>query len=514
MKLTLIGLMIIAAVATASVESPHQAAALVLEQMLDGNIEGRSLLSFPEFLYEGQPVASWHEDVVAPFAGYLVLVDDAALANWEHPCRWVFVSSDGTMESVHMTTPPTGLSKMSMEYSSLPEHSTVRSDILDWFVANPRQTDAANCKALIISGGYNSGNNHIRYYGDVQFLYLTLTQDYGYTNDDIIICFADGLNPAPDQSGGLNSNPDLDGDGDNDFDYDATLGSVTTAMAQMATLAGPADHVLYFTTDHGGAGKTGMDVAPEVILNLWNTQTLNDDVFDTFIDTFDCASLHVVMEQCYSGGFLVETVPAAGQEPRTFSSAANASESSWAGATYPQYDEWSYWWTGAMHGSVPAGGSYPGGALPGDPDGNSDGYVDYKEAWDAAYAWDSYAQSGQEHPQWDDYPDSCGSNYCLSGMTTTGIGEGSGPIAPSAGLFLLGNPLSASTTVSFSLSTSGVANLGVFDVTGRLVGTIAEGDFSAGTHSVVWDTHSLSSGVYIVRLHAGDVVETFRAVKF
>jgi len=513
MKLALAGLVMIAAISAAAVDTPHQAAALVLERMLDGNIEGRSVLSFPEPLYAGQPVASWHEDVVAPFAGFLVLVDDAALANWEHPCRWVFVSSEGDLETVDMTTPPSGLSRMSVEYSSLPEYSTLRSDILDWFVPNPRQTDAANCKALIVSGGYDSGNNHIRYYGDVQFLYLTLTQDYGYTNDDIIICFADGLNPAVDNSSGQNSNPDLDGDGDNDFDYDATLGSVTNAMAQMATLAGPNDHVLYFTTDHGGAGK-GTDIAPEVYLNLWNTQTLNDDMYDTFVDTFDCASLHLAMEQCYSGGFLLETVPAAGQEPRTFASAANGSESSWAGTTYPQYDEWAYWWIGAMHGSVPAGGSYPAGPLPWDPDSNSDGYVDYKEAWDAAYAWDAYAQSGQEHPQYDDYPDSCGSSYWLGGLISTGIGEGSGPILPSAGLFVLGNPLQASADVSFSISTPGIVDLSVFDVTGRVVATIASGEFTPGAHSVAWNTGSLAAGVYVVRLRAGDLVETFSTVKF
>ena len=514
MKLTFIGLMIIAAIASASVDTPHQAAALVLDQMLDGNIEGRSVLSYPGQVYEGEPIATWNEDVVAPFAGFLVLIDDAALANWEHPCRWVFVSPEGTTQSFHMTTPPNALPRMSMEYSSLPEHSSVRSDILDWFVPNPRQTDADNCKALIVSGGANSGNNHIRYYGDVQFLYLTLTQDYGYTNDDIIICFADGLNPAPDQSGGLNSDPDLDGDGEDDFDYDATLGSVTNAMAEMAALAGPSDHVLYLTTDHGGNGKFS-NSPPEVYLNLWNSQTLNDDMFDTFIDTFDCASLHVVMEQCFSGGFMEETVPAPGQEPRTFASAANASESSWAGATYPEYDEWCYWWTGAMHGSVPPGGSYPGGALPYDPDINMDGFVDYGEAFDASLAWDSYAQSGQEHPQYDDYPDSCGSDYWLGGyISTPGIEEGYGPALPSGNLAILGNPVPSSATVSFSLGVTGNVDISVFDLTGRVVDTLVSGEFASGSHTVAWDTRPLASGIYVVRMSSGGVVETLRAVKF
>ncbi len=496
-----------------SVSTPHEAANLVYSHILDSKIEDRSVLSYPEMLTEGQTVTTWNTEMDVPFDSWLILIDDKALANWEHKCRWIFVSPDGNTEIFHMTTPPDFLPKMTIDYTSLPEYSPGRSNLLDWFVSNPRNTDVENCKALIISGGANSGNNHERYYGDVQFLYLTLTQDYGYTNDDIIICFADGLNPNPDQSGGVNSNPDLDGDGVDDFDYDATLGSVTNALAEMATLAGPEDHVLIYTTDHGGNGKYG---PPEVFLNLWNSETLNDDTFDTFIDTFDCASLHVVMEQCYSGGFGNEVIPATGQEDRTFGSAANAYESSWAGATYPEYDEWVYWWTGAMHGSTPPGGSYPGGPVPYDPDANTDGFVDYGEAWDCAYVWDSYAQSGQEHPQYDDDPDSCGSLYWLGGaIPSPGIENSEGLSLPVTGnLTISVNPVSAVASVIFSLGESVPLELAVYDIGGRVVDVLLDGELSAGEHSIVWNTGAISSGVYIIRLHARNQILTARAVKF
>ncbi len=507
-KLLIIMLAVAAAASATIVDGPHSAARTVLDELLDGDISERSIFSLPAQVSAGQVIDSWTTSVTAPIDGWLVLVDDMALANWEHPCRWVFVSPDGAMEIVHMTTPPNALPRMSMEYSSLPEYSSIRSDILDWFVPNPRATRATNCKALIISGGANQSNNHIRYYGDVQFIYLTLTQDYGYTNDDIIICFADGLNPAADNSNGLNSDPDLDGDGNDDFDYDATLGSVTSAMAEMATLAGPTDHVLFYTTDHGGNGKLS---PPEVYLNLWNSQTLNDDVFDTFIDTFDCASLHLAMEQCFSGGFLGETVPASGQEPRTFASAATAYESSWAGTTYPDYDEWAYWWTGAMHGSVPAGGSLPGGALPYDPDLNSDGVVDYGEAFSASEDWDTASES----PQYDDYPDSCGSNYWLGGLVgTPGVEEGTNPILPPADLSILGNPVSAIARVTLNLGSAGHVELAVYDMSGHIVETLASSEFTAGEHIVSWTTENLSSGVYMLRMTTDSEVINLRAVKF
>lgn len=509
--LSLMMLVFAAVVSAAVVDGPHQAASIVLDELLAGDVAERSVLSMPVRVSAGQVIETWTSGVTAPLSGWLVLVDDMALANWEHPCRWVFVSPEGSMEIVNMTTPPMALPRMTMEYTSLPEYTSTRSELLDWFVPNPRVDRATNCKALIISGGANSGNNHIRYYGDVQFLYLTLTQDYGYTNDDIIICFADGLNPAPDQSGGINSDPDLDGDGEDDFDYDATLGSVTNALAEMAALAGPTDHVLIYTTDHGGNGKIS---PPEVYLNLWNSQTLNDDMFDTFIDTFDCASMHVIMEQCFSGGFLGEVVPAPGQEPRSFGSAANASESSWAGATYPEYDEWVYWWTGAMHGSVPAGGSYPGGALPYDPDFNTDGFIDYAEAWDVALVWDSYAQSGQEHPQYDDDPDSCGSEYWLGGMVgTPGVEEGMSPVLPATGLRILGNPVPAMASIAFDLGTASHAEIVVFDMSGHIVETLVSDEFPAGEHMINWSTDDLSAGVYMVKLTAGGTVTATRAVK-
>jgi hypothetical protein len=38
-----------------------------------------------------------------------------------------------------------------------------------------------------------------------------------------------------------------------------------------------------------------------------------------------------------------------------------------------------------------------------------------------AEEWDTYAQRGLEHPQWDDTPDSCGDTYYLGGILGTAI---------------------------------------------------------------------------------------------
>ena len=508
-------LMILAATAAfADIGSPGDAADLVVDELLAEGYEGKSILSYPVTLSSGQMVQTWNDQVEAPFDGFLVLIDDMALANWEHPCRWVFVSFDGRMQVVRLNTPPMALPRMTVEYTDLPvpEQSQTQG-ILDWFEANPRMTnDPDHTFAWIISGGYNSSNNHIRYYGDVQFIFLTLQGDYGYTDENIVICFADGTDPTPDQSGGLNSNPDLDDDGDTDFDYDATLASVTSAYGDISSMVGPDDYLFIFTTDHGGNGKAGGEVPPEVYLNLWNMEQLNDDTFDGWLDNIDAAAIHVVMEQCYSGGFLEETIPTTGGQPRTFSSAASGYQSSWAGATYPEYDEWCYWWTGAMHGSTPPGGSYPGGALPYDPDANSDGYVDYKEAWDCALDWDSYAP-GSEEPQWGDDPDSCGSDYYLGGLIPTSAADEGDLVPAPFGVAIVANPFSGSALFQISTSASTTLDLTVFDLSGRVVDFVGSGHLQQGSHTLQWDAESATSGVYVCRFTAEGETVTLRVLK-
>ena len=41
-----------------------------------------------------------------------------------------------------------------------------------------------------------------------------------------------------------------------------------------------------------------------------------------------------------------------------------------------------------------------------------------------------------------------------------------------------------------------------------VVGTIAEGNMSAGTHSFAWDASDLSSGVYLIKAEYAGNVET------
>ncbi len=495
-----------------AINSPTEAASLVMETMVT-DFSNKEIRSFDGYVNEGQLLGAWSlPEVVVPFDGYFVLIDDFVLANWAHPCRWVFVSPEGEMNTVGMSIPPDVLPRMNVEYTSLPQTDDGKGqyeDFLAWFTPNVQSTsgNAEHMYAWIISGGANQGNNHTRYYGDVQFIYNVLAHDYLIPDDHIIVCFSDGLNPAPDLSNGLNSNPDFDDDGDSDIIFDATTSGVTSGYNAINAMVGSDDHLFIFTTDHGNSAKGDFDDPPEVILNLWNG-TLDDDTFKGYMDAFSAMSIHVVMEQCYSGGFLEEVINAGATQPRTFASASNAYESSWAGQPYPEYDEYVYFWTGAVHGSLPPTSSLPGGSLPGNPDMNSDGNVSMYEAAYKAEEWDI----ANEHPMWDDTPDSCGDSYYLGGVILTSI-EDFNAFVPSFGLSISQNPVVSTAMVSFTLPAPAQVTVEILDITGRIVNSPVNDAVASGSHSVASGLSSAPAGIYVIRLTTGKHTETLRAVR-
>jgi len=74
------------------------------------------------------------------------------------------------------------------------------------------------------------------------------------------------------------------------------------------------------------------------------------------------------------------------------------------------------------------------------------------------------------------------------------------------------NPFNPVTTIKFSLPEPGRVELVVFDLQGRRVATLADGELGAGDHQITWDASDQASGVYFYRLIAGDVQETRRMI--
>jgi hypothetical protein len=74
------------------------------------------------------------------------------------------------------------------------------------------------------------------------------------------------------------------------------------------------------------------------------------------------------------------------------------------------------------------------------------------------------------------------------------------------------NPFNPSTQVSFSLPMDNHVRLTAYDVRGQEVDVIFEGAQSVGSHSYTWNASNLPSGVYYIRLQAGDLVTSQKAL--
>jgi hypothetical protein len=80
------------------------------------------------------------------------------------------------------------------------------------------------------------------------------------------------------------------------------------------------------------------------------------------------------------------------------------------------------------------------------------------------------------------------------------------------------NPAKSNATFAFSLPNSEKAHsiaIDIYDLMGKRVGTVTEGNYSAGYHEVSWDIQihpSLSGGMYLAKLREGRVVKTKKLI--
>ena len=68
------------------------------------------------------------------------------------------------------------------------------------------------------------------------------------------------------------------------------------------------------------------------------------------------------------------------------------------------------------------------------------------------------------------------------------------------------NPFNPTTTLSFSLPIESEVNISVYNLQGREVVTLLDGNINAGYHSITWHADNHSSGVYFVKMVADKYV--------
>ena len=72
------------------------------------------------------------------------------------------------------------------------------------------------------------------------------------------------------------------------------------------------------------------------------------------------------------------------------------------------------------------------------------------------------------------------------------------------------NPMNANGVISFHLPTTSELTITMFDVTGKVISTIADGLFEAGKNNVAINTATLENGMYLVAISNGYSTQTVR----
>jgi len=74
------------------------------------------------------------------------------------------------------------------------------------------------------------------------------------------------------------------------------------------------------------------------------------------------------------------------------------------------------------------------------------------------------------------------------------------------------NPFNSSVTISFDLKAIAGAGISIYDIAGKEVSKLETRDLKLGINQVVWDASAHASGIYFVRLQAGDFMQTQKVV--
>lgn len=123
---------------------------------------------------------------------WFFFVDDNPMENWSHPCRYIYVTMNGEFSIEHHSFPPK-IENMTKIISSSATPYIQSTPLLSFQqINNPKATaNLHNKYALIINGGIDKENNHLRYWNNCSAFYSALTKIYGYSKSNITTLMAD-----------------------------------------------------------------------------------------------------------------------------------------------------------------------------------------------------------------------------------------------------------------------------------------------------------------------------------
>lgn len=304
---------------------------------------------------KGTKFRSWdgHEGTV-PRKSWVVIINTEPLANSGQFWLYIYIDSytgNADMDSWEWGEPDSfecDLVKCEMGSSSKEESMAFlpRVPIANASVSN----SSSDNWAVIISGGARPEINWERYWNNCSAMYKCLRNVYNYRRDRIFVLMSDGVSSDPDRrlnNGWYESSPqDLDGDGNDDINYSATKANISTVFNYLRDHVAVDEQVLVFVTDHGSRHDD------ESYITLWGGSEISASEFANEVKKInDSSRKHVVLGQCYSGGFIGPLSSCWNVSVAT-ACAYNQASSARSGS---MYDEFLYHWISAAAGRTPGG---------------------------------------------------------------------------------------------------------------------------------------------------------------
>ncbi len=306
----------------------------------------------------------------------LVFVDLAPTHNWAHPCEYHLhdAQTSELYQVAKASLPPSILTPDREAVTAF--HSPVR--MIDtrerratWRRRIPPITNAPSAfpgerYAILFTG--KAENRHTN---DMEFLYRTLIDVYGFDAANIQVCNHDGtlnyfLGPSTSQTVGENLGnwPGNSTAYRMVVNHAGTRAGMQAAFNAIAAQIRPEDLLFIHTNNHGGGvGDHGRDAdglfdladfclyAYHAQGSYWIPYYVNDFITDMGVLP-QCEVLMVMMEQCRSGGFIN---PIVNHSPADWTHVATAVEADDYSDGGLNFDPFAEDWIAAMNGQYPDG---------------------------------------------------------------------------------------------------------------------------------------------------------------
>lgn len=333
-------------------------------------------------------------------------IDFEERTGWEEGYRFEMV---GVVEPGDRETEETAQVRLAVsEYEILgPDELLERfvsPQLIDPILPVELKFDLNQCRfAVIVSGGIDAGNNHPRYWNDVEYTYRAMNGTFGLPDDQIFVHYYQG--PSTGHATTVDGRTIVDGNA-SEVAVASTFDAIGDRLEEGCLFE---SEVMLFATNHGtDSDPEGLNLlgwsGDDAELTPVELRALFAQLNEAGLD-----EAYVNMMQCFSGQFLdarsdqpnVDLMQANGVSSPVVTAVSTASlndQLSW-GTTSPNggYEPFGFHFVAALAGQYPDGTAVAVSAV----DLNNDGEVSWYEAHQYAVANDQFGPNGQglEDPQ-------------------------------------------------------------------------------------------------------------------